>query len=224
MATVKNTGTKPLINIALGVSGINSSWFNIYSTSGTILSSGNSKTYNITFSLPASADVNIYTAVVSVTTNETNARNSSTITVSVKPTGNATGAINQTYYEYVPIIEILKSNLTDITSRNATADDVQVLDMMLASIETKMNQARTYINQSDYFNAKLVLDQVKNLVADFNTKAANVTYIQRVTVEEPPAETPLWMYIAIVVVVIVIAGVVLFFFWPKKDKEQHLFK
>ncbi len=220
-ATVKNTGSRALSSAILSITGVSTAWYSIDPSSIPSIPLGGSRSFNISIAVPIDAEVKAYVAVINVTTNETGARNSTTLGINVTPSASTYVVINQTYLDYKLLTDPLDTNITDLENRNATAEDVQALRSLLDTIRSKMNQSQAYIDNGDYFNAKLVLDEVKNLMSEFNDKVANVRFQEAIddTGQPPSAGEPLpiWVY----VVVIAAIAVIVYLFWP--SKKQTLF-
>jgi septation ring formation regulator EzrA len=137
------------------------------------------------------------------------------------PTSNTTVLINQTYQEYSALIGTLDYNITDLEKRNASLGDVDDLKAILESIKNKINQSKTYIDNGDYVNAKIVLDQAKNLMGQFSAKADSVGFREIAVQVSNPLDITI---IVIVVVIVAIIAVVIYLFWPSAKEKQIMLK
>ncbi len=197
--TVKNIGNISLSSVSLVLSGID--WYAVM-PSGTNISKDLSFTFTINFTAPENAEVKEYE--VTVTAKNDTISVSRSFKIRVLPS-NATveSVIIPLYNEYISNISNLENRLAELKSKGA---DVTELQNVLNTIKDKLNQANSSLSSQDYFTANVLLNDIKQLVRDFEAKAA----------EAKTSEFKIDIIYIIVPVAVGIIAVLAYLFWPTK--------
>jgi hypothetical protein len=214
--TVKNDGNRTLFNVTLAMTGIESSWYSITPSKHDYIYKDNLYNFTINFSIPHNAEVKSYTITIGVTTSNTSVRDTKTFTLKVLPSNITTEtSIKPKYAEYRSLLESIRINITDLESKGYNVTELKIA---YGSIESKLNQTNTTLNSGDYFNATLMLDEVKTMLDDMSGKLAGAQMIAEA--EQPQAQIDI-TFIIIVIIIIAVAVVIAYLFWPEK-KERSL--
>ncbi len=207
---VKNNGNFSLNDVALSISGLETSWFSIAPSDFDNVTKNAEKTFTIVFSVPATAAVKSYSVTTSITTSNASATASAAFTLRVLPS-NATveNTIIPAYNEYLDLLKELESNITALEAKGINTTAIR---NTFNSIKDKLAQANESIGKKDYFAANQLLDSVKALVADIQSSIA--------TAKEPSSAFDV-LLIVIIIVIIAGAGIFLYMMWPTSSEGFH---
>lgn len=204
---VKNNGELDLYNITLNVNGVDSSWLKVTPTKYTSLSINAKTTYTVKFSIPSNATVDTYVVVLEVTTSNSSVSAAKNFNLRILPsTETVTGQIIPSYQSYMDLLDNIENNITSLEAMGINTSEIRAI---FDQIKSKLNQTNASIENTDYFTANQLLQDVENLIDDINTK------IQQ-------ARAPgIDIFIIIIIVVVAIAIVIAYLFWPVEQKTYR---
>ena len=203
--TAKNNGDYTLTEVTLVFTGISRDWYSISPSKFSSVTTNQSKTFTLTFTIPENATIFTYNITATVSTNSS-ASASANFLLNVLPSEKT---INETilpnYARYVSMLTELEDNITQLQS---VGIDVSELLAQLDFIKEKLNQTNASLGQSDYANAYQLLENAENLISDLQMKIQNAR-----------AGSVDFNLIMIVAAVIVVIAVVAYLFLPTKAKS-----
>ena len=214
VVVVKNSGnaSQP---IGLSIYNITTTWYSVNATSATVAPSG-TVAFLVNFTVPTTAEPKDYTGVyVAAAGNRTTM---SGFVLRVTPSGNDTSEINATVSDYRASIEALLQGVNELkettNSTNQTEAEQKALDA-----QQKLSQVDDYVATGDYHNAQLLLDQIKQLIADAQTALDAEKQVPAAQAEQAKENNlVIWGVGAGVAIVVVVLA---FLLWPGKGFSQR---
>lgn len=195
--SVKNTGNITLPAVSLSLGGID--WYNVTPKSASIPKNF-SVTFTVNFTAPENAEVKEYSVAVTAQNGSTLA--SKTFKIRVLPSNKTVeSSIIPLYNEYVSNLSNLENRIAELKNKGT---DVSELQNILNTIKDKLNQTNSSLSNQDYFAANVFLNDIKQLISDFEAKASAA---------KPQEFNILFI---IIPVVIGVAAVLAYLFWPTK--------
>jgi len=209
---VKNTGNKSQ-TITFAIEDINSTWYAVNSTNA-ILAVNKEAAFKVTFAVDKVAIKN-YPGVYKAYSSEKTIKSNFTLRVIPSPEEEVVIADRLTLYKLNMSKLSEEINQTKATGVNATKAEAK-----FSELKSKINEAEGYINQSDYFSAYQLFDDIEALMSEIKTELE--------TAKQERAKFVLTT-VAIAVAAVAIAGVLIYLFWPTKPsykpgKGKYVFK
>lgn len=209
----KNTGNTTLSATKLSVSGIESSWVSVTPESIAILSPGNVNAFIVNISLPPGATINSYSTQLKLSAQD-GTNDTKSFTLKVLPAPAAQADINQSYQSYSYIIGILEKNITGL--QGANKEDVESLKTTVMLVKSKLADAKSDIEKGDYYNAKLILDDVAGLIDSANRQLAKV----RPAESASPQQIDITLIAIIIAIVVGVVAFLAYLLWPTKESSM----
>jgi len=114
----------------------------------------------------------------------------------------------------------IKTNLTiyrsQILQLGAAINTTKLQGYNVSSAETSFNvlmvlleQAETYANAGDYFNANQLLDDIKSQMATVNSNLESAKQVQPWPIDS--------LKLVLIIVVVAVAGFLVYLFWPSRS-------
>ncbi|MDD5416957.1 MAG: hypothetical protein PHU12_03195 [Candidatus Aenigmarchaeota archaeon] len=211
--TVKNTGTYVEKAVALSISGIDASWYTI-ATGEQLFSSGQSRTYDVSFKIPETAEPGSYT--VKFTAKGSTVSGTGSTTLKVLPNANTQTQIKTNLSEYKVLYDnlLLLFNQSKASGKNISAD----IEGTLNEITGLITKADSYVESGKYMEAYQTIVQLRALMTKAQEGLTGAAVAGSGFNFSLPQITP--EIGAVIVAAIAVIGVVIYFVKKKPSKPK----
>ncbi|MCX6821069.1 MAG: hypothetical protein NT016_03910 [Candidatus Aenigmarchaeota archaeon] len=209
IVVVKNAGnaSQP---ISLSIENITAGWYSINATSTTV-TPGGTTAFLVNFTVPVTAEPKDYAGVYRAAA--ANRNTTSGFVLRVTPSESDTAAIDATVSDYRASIDTLLRGVAELKEdtgiTNQTESEQKALDA-----QDKLAQVDDYVAAGDYHNAQLLLDQVKQLIADAQTALDAERQVPAAQAEQANENNLIVWGVGAGVAIVVL--VLAFLLWPGK--------
>ncbi len=162
--TVLNTGNKDLAVIMNAEIGVNGVEVNVTPASQTI-KVNKTGTFTATFNVSGWAQIGKHPGSFKVTTSFSTAKDTKDFTLVVQPLPEAIAAIEADYLNYTNIVNQLLSDFESFKSQ-LSAGNLTTLELKVNETVAMFNLLKAAMEEEDYVQAAMYLDQLKGLVND----------------------------------------------------------
>ncbi len=159
---VNNTGSSTLNNVKVYVDGI-PLWYTVPDSQN--IASANEKTYTLTFSIPAGAEVKTYD--IKYIANNTNTSASADAKLIVTPSNETQKQIVVNLTDYTSKLEAVSKAINETKARGG---NTSIAEEKLKQVEALISQANAYITLGDYNAAYALFSQIDSLLKDADAK------------------------------------------------------
>ena len=206
--SVRNTGNTSHY-IAFQVLDIDESLYSLNATNVSVPINGVAA-FEVTFDVPDDYDVDEYSGRFRAFTKDKNLTHSFTLQVTPK---------EETKTTIQTTLTLLQVNVTrawlDINASKAEGYNTSVAESKILQAKDMAELAQSYIDDGNYFDANLLLDDIEDLIADARTE------LEAAREELPPGKRVnilTWVIWAVVVVVVAVLGYLL---WPTSGYDAR---
>jgi len=223
--TVKNTNNTLTQNMILYVNGLNSSWYSVNPSTAQKLKRGESYVFEVSFNIPGNAAIGDYSAKFNATSLYINPLKPDVsfiydtvlkgFTLKITPGEALKSEINSKLSQYKNDMNSLEGQINQSKSQNYNTSEAESL---FNQLKTKINQANSYVSNSDYVSAYNLLDGISGLINQ--TKSA-LTDLKPITGKVSGIKGDWWSWgkWVVIVVVVIVAAVFGYMLWPTKMGE-----
>ncbi len=198
--TVKDTGTEQQ-TINFTIDGLTPGMWS--SSSGSVtLTPGSSGVFVVTFNT-SNVTVGEYRGAFKAF--NANRTASSNFVLRVTPNDNTKAYINATIADYSSQLASLEAQINASVAAN---QNVTAAENLFLQLKSKVTQAQAYLSSGDYFNAYLLIGQIKSLQQSTSTEVSNLS-------QAPVTDMVKTIGIAMVVVAVIV--ILVYLFWPTKS-------
>jgi len=203
---VKNNGDFILYNITLELSGTD--FHSITPNKINNMSINAENTFSINFRVPANATVKEYTVTATVKTSNSSASASASFKIKVLPSEETVETdIIPLYQGCLAIMEELENNITKLEEKGVNTTDIRTL---FNSINDKLNQTNSSLENEDYYTANQLLNDANNLIEELKGMIATAE----------PVGIDL-IIVIVIILIIAIAGIIAYLFWPVRQGYKY---
>jgi hypothetical protein len=202
---ISNTGQTNQ-NITFSIGTINSSWYSLNATN-LYLVAGRSGGIRVTFTV-GNVEVKDYNGVFKATSPTKEITSNFILRVTPAPTTKA--QINETLQAYRTNMTSLGQQLNQLKSQGYNVTDVQA---KFNELESKVEQAESYIRSGDYNSAYYLFDDIKSLLSEVKSDLTKVKKTGAFGFISLPQGITLYILIG---VGIAVGGVLVYLFWPTR--------
>ena len=223
--TVNNTNKTLTQNMVVSVDGINSSWFSVNPSTAVKLKKGESYTFEVTFNIPNNASIGNYSAKFNATSVYINPVRPTvsfiydtvlkSFTLKVTPGEALKSEINTKLSQYKNEMNSLEEQINQSKAKNYNTSEAEDL---FNQLQTKINQANTYVSNGDYNSAYNLLDGIASLI---NQTESALSGLSSITGKASGVKGDWWSWgkWVVIVVVVIVSSVLGYMLWPAKPGE-----
>lgn len=166
--TVQNIGDEDQDDVALAVTGVDSSWVTI-TPSDVNLAVDDTQDYAVDYIVPATAEIKVYDITYKVS--NANGEESASANLTVQPSNETKQKIEETYQTLLENVTSLENQLKDLAAKNYNVSEANAT---LAALKGKLREAGEAIASGDYITANSLLAEANALRAELQQKLAAV--------------------------------------------------
>ncbi len=209
-AIIKNTGDLKLSNVTLTVTGLED-WSTVDPLNISTLDKNSTYTFFISIKIPSKAEVDVYKAIVSVSTNYSSATDTESFFMNVVPSEETVeNEIVPRFNDYTLQLDRFRRNLTELERQGVNIEELVTL---INNAEDRLDKASRELQEGNYFEAKILLDEAESLLNAITVKML-----------EKQAEKPSnLIFIIIIAVIIAVIAFIAYMLYPTKQKPQDNF-